>query len=774
MRVTLKDPTVVVTPGVAVTVEVDVTNTLPAIDGLTARVVGPEGVTTTSEPAILPLFPDTTGRLTLRVSFPANLLAGPHPAEVQVLSAVQPDQPGIVALGVEVLAQPAVALTVVPPLRSGHHDARYTVMCDNLGNTDLEVALAASDPDRSVRAKFHPLLLPVAAGESASALLSVRARRHLLGGEVGHAIKILGSAGDVGIEVEAQARFRQTPLIPRGARTALVLGLIIAAWAGAFLFGLGKAFGSDPLTKAVPPSFYAASKVPAGSGAAAGNGLGLIVGTPGLNDLPAGAVPKSGVVEGVGGTISGTVLAASTGQGVGRITIEAKRDSPSGLVLVSSAASQADGSYSLVGLLPGMYKLHFTAGGFQDLWYPTAPGDATATPVDVAASSITAAMPATVVGLPGSISGMVDTGAATPPLVTVQVTPEQGTTSAVLGTVTTDSAGHYTISGLPTPGTYDLTFSAPHFQAGSDVEQLGGGEKRIANQVRLTAGGGEIDGLVTDGTNPLGGVTITANANGRTLTSATPTTGAIGHFALTGLSTPATYLLTFTKTGFGTKTVSVFLGPGEINNNLTVSMVGGTGQVTGLVSGPTTPGGATVPLGGVTVTVNGGAAPVTTQTLTAAPLGTYVVSGLVTPGNYTVTFSKGGYNSLTVPVTLASSGSATGVNATLSLGVGLIAGTVTHCTVAPCPPGAMAPLGGVSVTVSDGNPADTRTTITSDALGGSPPVSYSLSGLPAGAYSVSFSLAGYATQTLFVQLGPGQLVAPGQPVTANVTMAPSS
>jgi 5-hydroxyisourate hydrolase-like protein (transthyretin family) len=441
--------------------------------------------------------------------------------------------------------------------------------------------------------------------------------------------------------------------------------------------------------------------------------------------------------------------------------------------LVSSAASQADGSYSLVGLLPGMYKLHFTAVGFQDLWYPTAPGDATATAVQVDASTVTSAMPATVVGLPGSISGNVDTGVATPAPVTVQVTPEQGTTSATIPNVTTDATGHYTVSGLPTPGTYDLTFTAAHYQAGSDVEQLGGGEKRIANAVRLTAGGGEIDGLVTDGTNPLGGVSITANTNGQALTSATPTTGAVGHFALTGLATPATYLLTFTKTGFGTKTVSVFLAPGQINNNLTVSMVGGTGTVAGLVSGPTTPGGATVPLGGVTVTVNGGAAPVTTQSLTAAPLGTYVVSGLVTPGNYTLTFSKGGYLSQTVPVTLASSGSASGINATLSLSVGLISGQVM-CDAPgtpPCP--ASGVLGGVSVTVSDGNPADTRTTITSDALSGSPPVSYSLSGLPAGAYSVTFSLSGFATQTLFVQLGSGQLVAPGQPVTANVTMAPS-
>jgi hypothetical protein len=756
MRVVLRQSVVTVTPGRPVTIEVDVTNTLSAIDGLSARVIGPEGVTTSSEPPLLPLFPDTTGRLTLRVAFPAALHAGSHPAEVQVLSAVEPHRPESVPFEVIVVPQPAAGLTVVPPLRTAHHDAQFTVMCDNIGNTTLEVALAASDPNRAVRAKFLPAVLSVGPGESASALLAVKARRHLLGGEVGHAIKILGSAADV--EVEAQARLRQTPLIPRGVRTALVLGLILVAWAAAFLLGLNKAFGTDPLTKAVPPSFYAAANVKA---VGSGNALGLIAG-PGLNDLPAGAVPKSGVVEGVGGTISGTVLAASTGQGVGRITIEADRDTPSGPVLVSSAATQADGTYSLVGLLPGMYKLHFTAVGFQDLWYPAATAEPSATPVQVDAMAVTGGIGATVVGQMGTIKGSVDTGLPTPVPVTVIVLPEQGTTSAPIAPVTTDATGNYVVSGLPTPGTYDLSFAAPGYQAGTDVEQLGGGEQRIANAVRMTAAGGEIDGLVTDGTNPLGGVSITASANGKTVTSATPTSGIIGHFSLAGLATPATYLLTFTKAGFGTKTISVALGPGQINNNLTVPLVGGTGTVSGSVTGPNFPGGPSGPLGGVTVTVNGGTAPVSTQTLTAGAIGSYVVSGLITPGNYTVTFSKGGYASQTLPVAIASSGSASGINTSLSLTVGVISGTVS-CN----PPGtglcpASGILGGVSVTVSDGNSADVRTTITSATPAASPTptsplVTYALTGLPAGAYSVTFSLSGFNPQTVFVQLVPGQL-----------------
>jgi 5-hydroxyisourate hydrolase-like protein (transthyretin family) len=755
VRVFLRQRAIPVTPGRPVTLELDITNTLLAIDGLSAQVVGPPGVIFTSEPPVLPLFPDTTGRLVLRVTLPASLPAGRHPAEVMVLSAVEPDRPEHIPLMFDVAAQPGVALTVVPALQSGRHRARYTVMCDNTGNTPLEVALMASDANRALRGRFESPLVDVAPGESVATPMVVKGRRHLLGGEISHAIKVLATAG--GLEAEAQARFRQAPVIPRGARTSLVLGIIVAAWAAAFLFGLNKAFGSDPLTKEVPASFYAAAKVSPG-----GNALGLIAGLS-SDAPPAGAVPKTGIVEGVGGTIDGTVLAASTGQGVGRITVQAVQDAPTGPAIISSAATAADGTYSLVGLLPGLYKLNFTADGFTDLWYPAATSEATASTVSLGSMQVEQLLPATVTGMPGSITGLVNTGQTPQVPVTVTVLPEQGTTSGPIGTVTTDANGHYVVPNLATPGSYDLSFSAAGYQAGSDVEVLDGGDQRTANTVTLSAGNGDIDGLVTDGTNPLGGVAITATANGQTVTSATPTTGTVGHFAINGLATPATYLLTFTKAGYGTQTVAVHLGPGAVNNNLSVVLSGGTGIISGLVSGPKSPGGTAAPLGGVTVTVNGGTSPVTTQTLTAGSIGTYMVSGLATPGNYTVTFTDGGYASQTVPVTLTSNGSASGINAGLSLTVGVISGTVgcTQLGVSPCPASGI--LSGVTVTVNDGNSADTRTTLTAgtDSPGPTPtsaPINFTISSLPSGSYSVTFSLAGFNTQTTFIQLHNGEVV----------------
>jgi hypothetical protein len=336
--------------------------------------------------------------------------------------------------------------------------------------------------------------------------------------------------------------------------------------------------------------------------------------------------------------------------------------------------------------------------------------------------------------------------------VTVVVLPQQGNMTTPIATVATDASGHYTVPNLPTPGTYDLSFTAAGYQVAADVEVLGGGDARVANTVNLGAASGEIDGLITNGSTPLGGVTVTATSNGQTVTSATPTAGPIGHFALTGLASPATWLLTFSASGFGTQTVAVPLGPGQKVTDLAVTMVGGTGQVTGRVVGADGQ-----PLGDVTVVVDGGPASLTTRTLTSgAGTGNYQLSGLVTPGIYTVTFSLGGYQSLTLPLNLTSGGPPGALNATLTPVIGSIQGTVSGPPVGGGPIG---PLAGVAVLVTDGGPPQSG--ISTSA----PPGGYVVVGLAMGTYSITFSMSGYCGQTI------QQPLASGQQVTVNVSLS---
>ncbi len=539
--------------------------------------------------------------------------AGTHLLTVVVRSSVRFDEALVLPLEVEVVPAPRVALRSEPLVRSGRHKARFRILCANTGNVPLDVSLAATDPERVVVSRFSPATLALPPGRTSVAGMAVRARRHFLGGDVARALTIVGTAGP--IEVDTRASFRHQPVIPRGVRTVIILGAIIALWAAVFVVAIDKALTKDKLAKDVPPSFYASASTPARTQSALGAGGRLLFQEAAADQTPAGAVPKSGVVIGVGGTINGTVTAVSTGAGIGRITVEAVEDTEKGPQLISSAATGTDGAYSLVGLLPGPYKLLFTAHGYKDVWYPTAPDEGSASAVNVDAQGTTSGIDTSIAGLPGSISGHVDTGQTPQVPVTVTVLPGQGSTTPI-ATVTTDPTGAYLVPDLPAPGSYDLSFQAAGYQVASDTEDVAGGEARIASTITLSAGPGTLSGTVTDGTNPLGGVTISANSEGQSITSATPTSGAIGQFTITNVATPATYLLTFTKAGFGTVTIAERLGPGQQLTGIAVAMAGGAGLVSGTVTSPTGQ-----PLGGVDVTVAGGQAPVETQTLTAGRRG---------------------------------------------------------------------------------------------------------------------------------------------------------
>jgi hypothetical protein len=762
MRASLLSGPLLLEPGRRVALDIEVTNTTDVIDGVSAtlqraadergragRSPGEaeiSGLDVRSRPGLLPLFPDGSGVITLELVASPTFPAGTHALNVVVRSSVQLDEHLVLPVEVNVTPVPRATLRADPPVRTGRHQAKYRLVCTNGGNVPLDISLAASDAERAVLSRFSPATLAVPSGETASAEMVSRARRHFFGGEIARVITVVGTAGT--FDVDARASFRQAPVIPRGVRTVLTLGAIVALWAAVFVVAIDKALTKDKLAKDVPPSFYASDNAAASQAARGPAGSLLFQEAANQNTVPAGAVPKSGVVIGVGGTINGTVTAASTGSGIGDITVEAVEDTSTGPQLVSSAATASDGSYSLVGLLPGPYKLLFTAQGYGDIWYPAAPTEGSATPVNVDAQSTTSTRPVVITGLRGSITGQVDTGQTPQVPVTVTVLPGQG--SAIpIASVISGPNGIYSIPNLPTPGSYDLSFSSPGYQVASDTEQLAGGEARIATTITMTAGPGTLAGTVTDGKKPLGGVTITINANGQTITSATPTTGAVGRFTVPNLTTPDTYLVTFAKAGYGTVTLAEHLGPGQQLTNLAVAMAGGAGQVSGTV---TAPSGQT--LGGVTITVAGGGPPVTTQTLTAGRVGFYALSGLATPGRYILTFSLAGYQSETVGVTLGSSGSASAVNVTLPVYSGTIRGTIR------APPGA---LTGVSVSVTNGT-APVRSTVSSS----SPPGGFSVTGLAPGHWTVTFTLTGFVTQTALVNL------APGKTVQLTVTLRPSS
>ena len=725
MRVELAERSFILSPGSSVIVDIDVFNTGDTIDGITARVIGLDVDWITSTPAQLALFPETNGRIQLRITLPAEFPAGDHTVTVEVTSSVNRQDVAYADIDLSVVPITKASMMLVPAVVLGKGKGRFTIMAENTGNTPVSLAFAGTDPERAVQFKFEPTVVEVPPGETIGTALLVRGKRRFLGADTNHPITVLAEVGSE--QLEAQGTFSQRPVISRGPLTMVVLVLVVALWAFAFLFGLSKVLGRDQLAKSVPASFFASA--PGGAGG-----------------TPAGAVSKQGAASAdLGGSIAGSVNALSTTNGVGRITVEAIRESKNGPVLVSSAATQEDGTYALEGLLPGVYKLRFSSSGFKEAWFPAGTTITNAKPIPVSATTQTKGINVTIEGLPGSLSGKVDPGfasSAVPVSVSVRQIVNSVPASSPVGGGTTDALNQFIVSNIQTPGTYELTFNATGYQSTTVTQTLRGGEQLVTNTVRLNANPGTISGLVTDGTSPLGGVVVTAIADGKALTSATPTSGIVGRFTIPNLPSPQTYLMTFSKDGFGAETITVDLGPGQDKNDLVITLTGGVGSVSGKAFADD----HTTPLGDVTVTVAGGTTSLTTKTLSAGTQkGTYIVSGLPTlpsPAKYTVTFVLAGRETQTVPVSLGSSGLASDVDGVLPSILAKISGTITGSDA----PGGLA---NATIAVTDGSTTRLATSASS------PAGFFAVVGLPEGQYTVTVSAAGYKPKTTIVLITAG-------------------
>jgi hypothetical protein len=718
VRVELGASSVTVAPGGAAEVEVEVFNERAVIDGISARVMGLDAQWVKARPGRLALFPDTAGTIELRLTVPEEFPAGSHTVAVEVTSSVDPLD--IVVVPLELVVRPATdAFVVLEPSRlMARRRVQLTATIENAGNTSLELALVATDQERALAFAFDPKVVEVAPGEIVTSEVAIEARTRFFGSNLDRQFTVTASSRDAAYD--AGGVFVHQAVVPRGVLTAGMLAAIVGVWALIFLVILGQILEGDGSEKAAPASFFATSEeVLAASG-----------GTSSQAKLDTSAM---------GGSVAGTVTSVSTGEPVGRITVDAVRATSTGPQTVASAASDDEGLYRLGGLPPGEYSVRFSAPGFEEVWYPAAPSRTSAEQFRISANQLAEGLDVEVSGLPGSLAGVVDTGAPLGEVpVSVAVRPVVGGVPGdVVATVPTDSQNAFAAAGLPTPGLYELTFSAPGYQPTTAVERLGGGENRLTTSIRLSAGDGSISGLVTDGLVPLGGVTITVTSGELNLTTATPTSGSVGRFNLTGLPTPATYLITFAREGFGFESVAVELGPGQQRTDVDVELVRGTGSISGRV---TDSGGAG--LGDVLVTVSGNGNTVTTSTLTAGGIGSYSVSGLSTPGRYTVTFQLQDHALETVAVDLTSSGFASGVDVVLARTAATLSGTVSTCVGG-------GGLGGVQITLTDGRTGLSTTSATA------PAGSYALGGLSPGSYAVSYVLGGYTTQTLLVEVTAG-------------------
>lgn len=333
-------------------------------------------------------------------------------------------------------------------------------------------------------------------------------------------------------------------------------------------------------------------------------------------------------------------------------------------------------------------------------------------------------------------------------------------TVSLTRTTLTDAGGNYAFAGVPSPGFYLITFTKAGYQTSKNVISVTDASKPLKLDVSLSAGQGQISGVTSGpGGGGLGGVDITITGGGTTLTTKTPTTGQVGRWSLDGLSTPGTYLVTASRSGYGTQSTLVTLGAGSSMQGANLALVPGVGSITGTVTS------TTGPVGGVSVSVTDGTTTRAVTTLTVDPVGTFTLPTLTIPGSYTLTISGDGWITQTQhvdltgnvelpPITLTSTTATvvgTLVGSTDLLGIdaaGVVltsaqqqpAGTVTQVSATSTGTPAPAPAGAVVY----------KTTSTQ-----SPPGAFQFTGIAPGTYTLTATKFGHTTFTTSVTVGPG-------------------
>jgi hypothetical protein len=716
---------VAVMPGIETRVEIDVTNTGDVIDGVTAIVDGINPDWVRLERPLVSLFPDATDRLVVIFDVPRACPAGDYLVVVRVISTLDTERSSVHDFWLTVGVVEGIAVELRPSIVTGGSSARFEAVIRNTGNAAADVSVAVLEPTRVVDCRAEPSRIVLGFGAEAALPVLLRGPRPWIGQPVARQIHVgVHSGAQV---LEKVATFNQKPRIPRGLITALTLAAIIALWALIFLWVVTELRADEPATKAIGTDLF---------------------------DGPAN-IP----IAAVAGEARGTVTAATTGEGVAKITVEAWRVTATGdPVAVASAATGEDGTFALPSLIPGDYRLRFSAEGFTETWYRDTTTDATSDPAsDPAAADLVrieptetrAGLDVVVGGDTGALTGAIalPPGSAGTPL-TVTATLVTETSAAADGggppqTFTqTTTDGQIDLTGLPTPGTYQVTVTGPGFATQSFQQAVGGGQAALLNTISLSAAAGTIEGFVTDGTGAaLGGVEVVARAGDTEVRATTPTTGSVGSFRLVDLSTPATYVVTFTRDGYSSQTIALDVGPGG-TESVAATLVGGSGTVAGTVIDAE---GAAV--GGVTVEVVGdeftGAGATLTTNGPAGVAGSFTVTGLPVPGDYTVTFTADGYQPETYAVAFTNAGLA---------GVGPVVLLPVDATIEGTVRAAGGGLGEIAVTLTDGTVSQVTTSATN------PAGAFAFADVPAGSYTLTFAGAGYATKVLLIDVGAGAAV----------------
>jgi hypothetical protein len=253
------------------------------------------------------------------------------------------------------------------------------------------------------------------------------------------------------------------------------------------------------------------------------------------------------------GAITGTIVDAG-GQPIGGATVTAT-DGTNTVSTVSLSSATGAGTFELRNLItPGTYSISATADGYV------------ATNATVRLDSGVAA-PAQTIALrsaQGHVGGSVTrSGSGSGPFggVTVTVTGPDFTRATT--SLTSGAVGSWSITGVPLPGTYTVTFTAAGYSTQAvGVELSSVSPDNSSVTATLAPATSSISGKVVEAANGTGiaGATVLLTGPGVSRTARTAD-GELGTYGFANLP-PGSYTITYQRTGSADLTLAITLKPG--------------------------------------------------------------------------------------------------------------------------------------------------------------------------------------------------------------------
>ncbi len=220
----------------------------------------------------------------------------------------------------------------------------------------------------------------------------------------------------------------------------------------------------------------------------------------------------------------------------------------------------------------------------------------------------------------------------------------------------------------------------------------------------------------------VGAATVLINDGSNTITTSTNSTGSnIGHWSVTGLSTPSTYVVSVSRAGLGTQTQLISLAAGG-SGSVTTTLQSGVSTLTGHVVDAARNG-----IGDVQVVATNGSDTRTGSTVTTGTQkGTFTLPDL-TVGRWSVTMQAAGYQVQSQTITLKAGKPVATLNATLSTATATVDGIVRK-------QGSNKPLSGAGLVLSNNDHTYKQMSISGGA--------FHFAGVAAGVYTLTAQFFG--------------------------------